>query len=180
MLKSQLTSLGGTLGTLIRVACVAAAALSIGAKKLDRIDAESPVPDGQPIPVIDFFRPRTWSGAVLNPDGTRFAALVSKNGDQSTLLVYDLATRQMKSAGESEFDIYNVRWLDGHRLLFQVGLEKMYAYGLYTADADDLRGMVALDRNDVVFPISSPRKDPLKPFIWIAKSSETHGTDGGV
>jgi hypothetical protein len=62
------------------------------AKLLDRANAVTPVAPDQPIPVIDFFRRFSLENAMLDRAGTYFAAVASAEGDQATLLVYDLSS----------------------------------------------------------------------------------------
>jgi len=139
---------------------------------LERAEAMTPVPADQPIPVIDFFRPRSFANPQLNPAGTLVATITPGKNDSANLIILDLVTGKITgtradATADAKYDIYDVRWLNDHRLLFRLGQDKIYAYGLFSADAKTLHRPVPLDRYDVVIPVGIPNKDPLKPIVWI-------------
>lgn len=57
--------------------CIAVAVAALrGGDKFD-LKRITPVPDSEPIPVSDFFRPNVLQEPVLNPAGTYIAAIIS-------------------------------------------------------------------------------------------------------
>jgi acetyl esterase/lipase len=157
------------------------ALLSAPAKPLARIEAVTPVPADQPIPIVDFFRTHLFTSARLNPAGTHLAALNPNKKDSQNLFVLDLATRKMEGIGGGDgIDIYDFDWLDDHRLLYRVSRDKLYAYGLFSADVTKLTRTDTLDLRDVAIPIGAPRGELLKPVVWIKHSSADGGRDGGL
>lgn len=155
------------------------------AAPLERAEAITPVPADQPIPVIDFFRPRHFGYPQLNPAGTLVATITPGKNDSSSLVVLDLATGKITgtradATAEAKYDIYDVCWLNDHRLLFRLTQDKLYSYGLFSADAETLHQPVPLNRFDAVIPIGIPDRDPLKPVVWLRQEAINKGADGGV
>jgi hypothetical protein len=78
------------------------------AEKID-LERTAPVPADQPVPIQDFFRPRALAQPILNRAGTHIAAIAAADEDKHFLLVYAIATTDVKTLGfNSAKDIYNV------------------------------------------------------------------------
>jgi hypothetical protein len=132
-------------------------------EELERI---KPVPDDQPIPVIDFFCPPLFRDVQLNPAGTHFAALLNLKGDQSGLFVYDLTTKKTDSLqGSKIYDIYDYHWLNDERLLFSVTKDNLYALGLYVTKVGQMNRYDALERYNVISIVGFPENNPLHAII---------------
>lgn len=145
---------------------------------LDRI---TPVPAGEPVPAIDFFRPAMFHSPELNPAGTHFVAIVSMGADREDAFVYDLAanTGGRLTVGRNR-DISGCTWLDDRRFLFHMTQDKEYALGLCAADITRLSRVTVIERFNVIVPVGVPREAPLKPIIWIRNNAVYEGEDGGV
>lgn len=141
----------------------------------------TPVPATEPVPVVDFFRPLMFRNPKINPAGTHVAAYYSTDADRIDLVVHDVAanTRGGITAGTGR-DITTFNWLDERRLLFSVSRDKRYAYGLFMTDVADLRGNIAINARDVGQLVGVPRKNPLRPLVWIRRSASDRGADHGV
>lgn len=149
------------------------------------LSRNTPVPDNQPIPVIDFFRPARLETPKLSPSGTRLAALVNQVDDQSDLLVLDLATKQSKttSAGFYEGEILDIsycRWMNDERLAFGIVAKKQYSFGLYAVDIAKLNAPFPLVLYSAVQLLSLPQNEELRPIVWIRQDVEYRGDEGNV
>lgn len=98
---------------------------------------DTPAPADQPIPAIDFVRPRLFETPQLNPAGTHFAALTKNQELKTTLLVCEIATGKIEWKGTeaNSFD-----WTSDTRLALarqptealpsvEVGNLRKYVYG---------------------------------------------------
>jgi dipeptidyl aminopeptidase/acylaminoacyl peptidase len=136
------------------------------APKLD-FDRETPVPATETIPVMDFFRPRSLQQPELNPSGTHIAAVVTVGDDLHQLLVYDRMTKKSEQIGGSyETDIYQVRWLNDRRLVFNLSSLKLYALGLLAADVGSLTDASPLLQYYGSQLIAVPPQNRLRPLVW--------------
>lgn len=76
-------------------------------------DRDTPVPADQPIPAVDFVRPRLFEGPKLNPAGTHFAALTKTEDLKTILLVGEIATGKVQW---TEREVSEFEWIDDTRL----------------------------------------------------------------
>ncbi len=151
----------------------------IAVEKID-LDRITPVPADQPIPTQDFFRPHALAQPRINRAGTHIAAITTLDEDKHILLIYEISTSKVKSLGGSEEkDIYNVRWLNNSRVLFQLTSRKLYGLGIMAADIDDLKHAYPLQQYQGSSVVSIPLKDPLSPLVWNRHDIETR-KDVGV
>ncbi len=139
--------------------------LAAGDKRgLERI---TPVPPGEQIPVLDFFRPRLMQQPILNPSGTHVAAIVTAAEDKHALLVYELKTNKIETVGASgDRDLFAVNWLNDRRLVFELSAEKQYSVGLFAAEVGSIRHGYALLQYYGSHLISVPTKSRLRPLVW--------------
>jgi pimeloyl-ACP methyl ester carboxylesterase len=118
------------LRSLVPVGCGAVlfAALPIGllaGPKLD-FDRITPVPSTEPIPIFDFFREPFLQKPELNPSGTHIAAVVSAGEDHTSLMVMNLASKQIEAVSvRGDSDIGNVWWLDDEHYLYEISVKKL-------------------------------------------------------
>jgi len=82
---------GDLLSASVRALLFALATASLAAAPKFDLERVTPVPATEPIPTMDFFRPRVLSQPVLNPSGTYIAAVVTAGEDKHELQVYGLA-----------------------------------------------------------------------------------------
>ncbi len=151
------------------------------AQKADPLDRLTPVPAGQPVPVVDFFRPPLFAEPELNPAGTHFAALVSSAADRVDLLVFDLTTKKIERlSGGHEYDIRRYDWLGDRRLVFTVIKDKLYSAGLFAAELGKFKNAYVLQRYSVLIPVGFPKKRPQEVIVWVRNSALSRGGDGGV
>jgi pimeloyl-ACP methyl ester carboxylesterase len=84
---------------------------------------DTPVPADQPIPAVDFVRPRLFERPQLNPSGTHFAAFTKTEDLKTILLVGDVATGKIEW---TETEVYQFEWIDDTRLeLGSVGVRNL-------------------------------------------------------
>src|SRR5450432_921404 len=94
----------------------------------DKIDLSraTPVPETEPIPILDFFRPQILRSPRLNITGTHIAAIVTPSVDHTELMVYDLKTQKIERIGsKGDSEIYSVDWLNEQRLIYQISVKKL-------------------------------------------------------
>ena len=140
----------------------------LGAEDYD-LARTSPVPEGQQMPVGDFFRPALAQEPRINRAGTEIAAVVTAGEDRHLLLVYDLRSRKYGMVGgNGDYDINQIRWLSDTRLVYEVSAQKLYGIGLYAANVDDLSNTYPLLQYLGARLIDVPRKDPLSPLVWVS------------
>lgn len=155
------------------------ASVAFAAEKFD-LKRITPVPDTEPIPVVDFFRPQLLSQPQLNPSGTHIAAIVTVAEDQHQLLVYDLKTQKIETVGGiGDKDIYQVSWLNDQRLVFSLSQEKKYGLGMLAAEVGALDRVYPLLQYYGSSVIGVPRKNRLQPLVWNRWGGD-NGRDGGV
>ncbi len=149
------------------------------AEKID-LKRTAPVAAEQPVPIQDFFRPRALAQPILNRAGTHIAAIAAADEDKHFLLVYDIATTDVKTLGfTSTKDIYNVYWLNNSRLIFQLSSRKQYGLGIMTTDVSNLSAISPLQQYNGSSLVSIPLSDPEHPLIWNRYHLETQ-RDAGV
>lgn len=154
-------------------------ASSMAAPKLD-LTRVTPVPATEPIPTMDFFRPRVLSQPVLNPSGTAIAAIVTAGEDKHEMQVYSLTDHMIETVGgAADKDVYNVRWLSDTRLIFGLSTQKIFGLGLIAADVGKLREAFPLLQYYGSSLVSIPLKNRLHPLVWSRRDFET-GKDLGV
>ncbi len=140
-----------------------------------------PVPDDQPIPVVDFFRMPLFESPQLNPGGTRFGAIVSTMDDRQDLITMDLATKRAERiTGKGDYDIYDFDWLSDRRLVFRISEGKRYSTGMFAAELGGFTSTYVLQRYNVMVPVGFPRGKPDEMIAWIRSSARTRGGDGGA
>ena len=148
----------------LTLSCLLVPALPAAKLNLERV---APVPDDQPIPVMDFFRPRILQQPSISRDGAHIAAIVTAGFDRHDLLVYDVATQKIDLInGRVDNDIYAFRWLDNRRLLFQLAARKLYGVGLLAAEVGHLREAYPILQYYNSLIVSVPDANPLHPLVW--------------
>jgi len=120
------------------VFCLVSSALV--ATTYDDLKRMEPVPDGTPIPIVDFVRPNLLDAVQLNHTGTRIGALVPASDDHTSLLTYDLVDQTVDgvSAPPGDRDIASFTWLDGDRLGYITSEKKIVGRGLSISTAGSL------------------------------------------
>lgn len=127
----------------------------------------TPVPSTEQIPTMDFFRPLVLQQPVLNPSGTRVAAIVTAGEDKHQLLVYDLKSQKTEMVGGSgDKDLYQVHWLNDTKLMFSLSTRKLYGLGLLAADVGSLSSAYPLLQYYGSSLVSIPLKNRLRPLVW--------------
>jgi len=128
----------------------------------------------------------------LSPDGKSVAAFAVEN-NRRALMVYDIATRKtdfvtnipakvdMRSTiTASNLGIYSFDWLDDQQLLFNVSLNRAYAFGMYLVKTDRLNKSRPLNLYDATRIMPFPRKRTNRATIWIRQSADNRGNDAGL
>ena len=154
----------------------AAVAALRGGDKFD-LKRITPVPESEPIPISDFFRPDVLQEPVLNPAGTYIAAIISAGEDKHQLLVYNLQTHSVEiQGGPGDCDIYGVHWLTNDRLLFEISVRKLYGIGFFAGEVGDLYNCYPLVQNYGSYFVGIPYNNRTRPLIWNRAGSDS-GTD---
>lgn len=157
------------------------ASILVAAEKLD-LSRVKPVPDTEPIPIEDFFRPPLLRHPRLSPAGTHIAAEVTNSDDKYQLLVYDIATGKSEMIGGSnDKDVYDFTWLNNTRLMFSLSSEKLFGMGLFAADVSKLSAAYPLLQYSGTHLVSVPREHLNWPLVWVRTELDESGQrDGGV
>jgi dipeptidyl aminopeptidase/acylaminoacyl peptidase len=132
-----------------------------------------------PLPAEEIFRAAPMGEAALSPDGLHLGSIVSDQKDINNLLVFDL--RDFKPAGlrgTSTFEISTFQWMGNDRMVFNVLKDKLYSWGLYTADIEHLERFGAINRYDGTYIVGVPRARPGRVIVWITQSSADEGRPG--
>src|SRR5665213_2728653 len=149
-------------------------------EKID-LTRTTPVPASEQIPIADFFRPLVLQQPMLNPSGTHIAAIITAGEDRHQLLVFELKTKKIEMVGGSgDKDVYQVDWLNDHRLLFGLSTGKMYGLGLLAADVGSIDRAYPLLQYYGSRVISVPTNDRLFPLVWNSYDGLETGHDLGV
>jgi len=149
------------------------------ADKID-FDRMTPVPAGEPIPIMDFFRTELFFQPRLNPSGTHITALVSAGADRVGVIIYDLDTKKMENLyGLGDRDISTPFWLDDKRVIIGVSTDKHWFECIFAANVGRLGDCFPLVQYCSVRPVGIPDKNPLRPLFWI-RSDLPDEKDRGV
>jgi dienelactone hydrolase len=159
---------------------LAAAGLAGARPKLD-LERVTPVPGTEPVPIMDFFRPRMLHSPTLNRAGTHMAALVTVGQDRDDLLIFNLADKSFKTLrGVGTKNIYSVTWLTDRRLVYMLSEDKHYALGMMAVDIDQVQSSYALLEYDGARLISIPERNRRRPLVWRRFDALENGRDLGV
>ena len=165
------------------VAVYLCAAVLRGSSAEEKSDLKriTPVPAGEQIPIMDFFRPRTMREPKLNPSGTHIAAITTVGEDRHQLFVYELKSRKGELiGGPGDKDIYEIHWLNDRRLLFQLSGQKLWGLGLFAANVGAIRDAYPLFQYWNSSVIAVPSGNRLRPLVWNRHDSIDTGKDLGV
>jgi dienelactone hydrolase len=156
-------------------------ALTLTAADKQDLDRITPVPASEPVPVMDFFRPKILQDPTVNPSGTHIAAVVSASEDHTTLMVYDLKTQAMETLGSrGDSDIDSVRWLNDNRLSFRISVQKLGGFIMAGAKVGALQSAYPILQNFSGELVAVPPNDRLHPLIHVGHGSEMTGQYGEV
>jgi dipeptidyl aminopeptidase/acylaminoacyl peptidase len=96
-----------------------------------------------PPPAESFFQKAAFHGAMLSPSGMHLAMVVGSKDARDRLAVLDLQTLKVQVvASFTDGDVFQYRWVNDKRLIFNVGDRKLaladraFAGGLYAVNAD--------------------------------------------
>lgn len=99
------------------------------------------------IPLENFFKDSAFDEIIINPDGTKVAAL-SRYKEHLNLYVIDLATKKpVMLTGLTDRDVRGVHWVNNTRLTFTTVKDGYWTGGLFAIDADG-RNSRALVKHD--------------------------------
>lgn len=120
-----------------------------------------PAAPASPPPAADvFFRPLLMDAPKLSPDGKHLAFLLPNKENNAALMTLDLGSKTPRAiSGGGKFDVYHHDWLDEQTLVFNVSQWKLYAYGIFIADRDQMQA-VPLHRYEVTDIVSLPKDKP--------------------
>lgn len=149
-----------------------AAYLTAGAADRPELKRFTPVPENEPIPTIDFFRPPRFNDPELSPSGSHFAATLSQDDGVQDLIVCEIASkkRTITSAGlfkGNRLNIEEPHWMGDRNLIFYVSLGGVRRFGLYSCSIDNAKHPEILVRTSYASLLSIPNKTPLNPYVCI-------------
>jgi pimeloyl-ACP methyl ester carboxylesterase len=158
----------------------AIASTAFAGEKLD-LERVRPVPDNQPIPVQDFFRPGVLQDPTVNPTGTHIAALIAAKDDHTSLMVYDLKTQKEEYVGtRGDSDVDYVRWLTDNRLAYIISIKKLGGFIFAGARVGSLQISYPILQNISGNIIAVPPNDRTHPLVHIGRHTEVTGQYGEV
>jgi dipeptidyl aminopeptidase/acylaminoacyl peptidase len=143
---------------------------------------DTPVPAGEQIPLVDFFRPPVLQRPAINQAGTHIAAIVA-DGDTHLLLVYDMKTqsKEFASGGAGDKDIDGFAWLNDTKLVYTISTRKLWNLGIFAADVGAIASGYPLVQYYGSELFSIPLHDRLHPLVWNRVDSfHGDGKDLGV
>ena len=152
---------------------------ALGHAAEDPLARITPVPDDQPVPVIDFFRPYLFSQASMNRSGSHVGALVPMDELRTGLVFADIdkgTTKVISAIGDH--DIYDFDWLTDERTLISVSRANLIASGMYMANVYGRSGIV--EQYSLCRLVGVPLKNPEQPLVWIQRNAYDDGKDYGV
>ncbi|HVU23111.1 MAG TPA: alpha/beta fold hydrolase [Opitutus sp.] len=154
-------------------------AATVSAKvDLGRID---PVPPGEQIPVMDFFREPLLRDPSVNIAGTHIAAIVSSGEDHTGLIVYDRKTRQIEALSLiGDTDISAVTWLDAQRIGFITSVAKMSGFAFCAGRIGALQDSYPVLQNVSASIIAIPPDDRTHPLVRLGPHGPVTGQYGEV
>jgi acetyl esterase/lipase len=132
----------------------------------------SPVSADEPIPAFDFIRRSAMQSPVLNSNGTFLAAIFADQNGEPRLWAYEFETKRTYDIVDENIFYFN--WLNEKRLLFGNGAN------LSSADIDKLSDIRPLQRMNSSAVIGIPKRNPLRPLVWIYSDYYNNGQDDGV
>jgi len=153
---------------------------AVRAEKLD-LGRITPVPAGEPIPVMDFFRDPLLRSPEVNITGTHITAIVSTGEDHTGLIIYDLKTKQIEALGMvGDTDISWVSWLDDRRVVFITSVEKMSGFALCAGRVGALQDSYPVLQNVSASLVSVPPDDRTHPLVHLGPHGPVTGQYGAV
>ncbi len=166
-----------SLRSYLSVAILLAAGARISADDDPNLTRDTPVPAGEQIPLVDFFRPPVVQDPRINLSGTHIAALVA-DGDKHLLMAYDMATqkKELVSGGAGDKDIDSYSWLNEKRLIYEISTLKLYGLGLFGTEVGSLSDGYPILQYFGSSLISIPPADRLHPLVW-NRSDAYHGAN---
>lgn len=154
---------------------------ALGAREKLDLERVVPVAPTEPIPIMDFFRPRLLQSPNLNRSGTHMAALVTVGKDRHDLLIYDFEKKDFQTLhAEGDKDIYTFNWLDDGRLIYMLSEDKHYGVGMMALDVANLSSSFSLLQYCGPRLIAIPEKNRLRPLVWMRFDMEDEQDRGVV
>jgi pimeloyl-ACP methyl ester carboxylesterase len=107
-------------------------------------DRDTPVPADQPIPTVDFVRPRLFEDPVLSPDGKYFAARTKSEDLKPSIIVCEIATGKLLWGYRY---IYSFDWISSRHLNTDKG---------FVGKTGDLKQGFQVERKEEVYDVFDP------------------------
>ncbi len=132
-----------------------------------------------PLSAEELFRAAPLGEAILSPDGRHLGTIITDEKDVKNLLIFD--AKDFKPSGlrgSGSFEISTFEWLGNDRLVFNVLRDKLYSWGLYSADIGRIEHYIPINQFDGTEIIGVPRARPDRVLVWIRQSSRDDGRPG--
>ncbi len=149
--------------TTCRLAAAALIALAAG----ERANTQ---PACAPLSAEELFRGSLLTEAALSPSGRYLGTIITDEDDRKNLLILDLKGGEpMGLRATLDFEIANFYWLRDETIVFTAAKDKMFEYGLYTADIHELGRSIPINRLDLTQVVGLPQDRPDRVLLWIKK-----------
>lgn len=163
------------------VAVASAANLAQASTSVD-LSRETPVPEAEQIPIVDFLRPPILREPQLNLAGTHIGAILTNAEDHTELVVYDMQTQKFdRIGGHGQDDIYTFNWLDSKRLIYHIRAKADGGgQGMIAAEVGALNRAYPVIQFVGTQLISVPPGDRLHPMVRLHANTMNTGKYGEV
>jgi len=141
----------------------------------------APSRPSEPLSAEELFRAGQFGEARISPDGRHVGEVVADQGDSRSLIIYDVKDYKPTGLrGNGSFDISTFQWVGNDKLVFSVTLDKLYAWGLYSARLDRISDYTPIDTYDVTQIIGIPEARPGRVLVWYRNTSGDQINPGDV
>jgi acetyl esterase/lipase len=155
-----------------------AAYILTGALVLPSVRAQ-PGPAPAPLSAEELFRAAPLGEAALSPDGRHLGTIITDENDSKNLIVFD--TKDFKVSGlrsSKSFEISTFEWLGNEWMVFNVLRDKLYSWGLYSAEIAHMERFIPLNQFDGTEIVGVPQARGDRVLTWIRQSSRDEGRPG--
>ncbi|MFI5336039.1 MAG: alpha/beta hydrolase family protein, partial [Opitutales bacterium] len=122
----------------------------------------------RPLSAEELFRAAPLGEARLSPDGQSLGVVVEDGIDSRSLVIYDLKDfSPLALRGSGEFDIAGFRWISNDKVVFSLAFDKMYTWGLYSAQVAHLGDYSPIDKYNLVTIVGIPESRPGRVLAWL-------------
>lgn len=160
---------------LLCASVVVPATTPLRADKVD-LDRMTPVPDTEPIPVVDFVRTPVLRSPKINTAGTHIGAIITPSIDHTELMIYDLKNQKIERVGaRGDAEVDNFEWLKPDHVLYEISVQKRGIIGLIAARVGRLSEAYPVVQYIASSLVAIPPDDRSHPLVRLASNSINTG-----